>query len=251
MENLTSRSNPVCVHLRKLGKSKSYREEHEQFLCDGRKLLEEALSSGFDIEIVLTTEPLEYLFPENTYIYLTHDTLIDSISPLQSSQGLLFVCRIPKAAECDFRTGTHILLDNIQDPGNVGTILRTAHAFGIKSVILNEGSADVYNPKTIRASMGAVFKQLFIHKNSDGIRKLKKDGVRFIGTSSDYSSINIEDVDLSDSIIIFGNEGQGISDDLLSLCDEVMTIPLAPDCESINVAAAASIVMWETVRKKG
>ena len=248
MEKLTSRSNPVCVHLRKLGKSKSYREEHGQFLCDGKKLLEEALYSGLDIDIVLTTEDLEYTFPESTFVYHTHDVLIDSISPLQTSQGLLFACQIPKASECDFHTGTHILLDDIQDPGNAGTIIRTAHAFGIKSVILSEGSVDIYNPKTIRAAMGATFKQLIISKSKTEINELKQNGVRFIGTSGNYSSVDIKDADFNDSIIILGNEGKGISDDLLSVCDDVITIPLVPDSESINVAIAASIVIWEAMR---
>ena len=248
MEKLTSRSNPVCVHLRKLGKSKSYREEHSQFLCDGKKLLEEALNSGIEIDIVLTTESLEYTFAEDTYVYLTHDVLIDSISPLQSSQGLIFVCRIPQTGECDFSSGSHILLDNIQDPGNVGTIIRTAHAFGLKSVVLTGGSADIYNPKTVRASMGAVFKQLIVTKNFNDIKKLKKSGVRLIGSSNDISATDIKSTNVSNSMILLGNEGQGISEELLALCDETVRIPLSPDCESLNVAIAASVIMWEAIR---
>ena len=238
----------MCVHLRKLGKSKSYRDEHGQFLCDGKKLLEEALNSGVDIDIVLTTKSLEYSFQEDTYVYLTHDILIDSISPLQTPQDLLFVCRIPQVGECDHSTGTHLLLDNIQDPGNVGTIIRSAFAFGIPSVILTDGSADIYNPKTVRASMGAVFKQHITVMSNDKIAGLKKDGVRFIGSSSSSTAVDIKTAELKNTIIVLGNEGQGISAELLALCDEVITIPLSPDSESINVAAAASIIMWEAVR---
>jgi TrmH family RNA methyltransferase len=231
--------------MRKLAKSKTYRDEHSQFLCDGKKLLEEALSSGVVIDIVLTTECLEYTFPDYTRVYLAHKDLIDSISPLQTSQGLLFAGRIPGENDCGYSTGTHILLDSIQDPGNVGTIIRTALAFGIKSVILTEETADIYNPKTVRASMGAVFKQHLKIKAVNEITELKKSGVRFIGTSNDSASIDIKLTNLNNSIIILGNEGQGISDNLLSLCDEVITIPLAQGCESLNVAAAAAIVMWE------
>ena len=246
MENITSRNNPVCVHLRKLGKSKSYRDKHEQFLCEGKKMLDEALKSGIQIDIVLTTESLDYTFPEHANVYLTHDTVIDSVSPLQTSQGLLFVCRMPQSGECDLHTGTHFLLDNIQDPGNVGTIIRSALAFGIKSVILTEGCADIYNPKTLRASMGATFKQQITSKDINEITELKKNGLRFIGTSSDSTSVNISKSDFSNSIIILGNEGQGISNELLTLCNEVVTIPLSSECESINVAIAASIIMWES-----
>ena len=251
MENITSRSNPVCVHLRKLGKSKSYREEHVQFLCDGNKLLEEALNSSIDIDIVLTTKSLEYTFADDTCVYLTHDNIIDSISPLQTSQRLLFVCRFPQPGEYDLHCGTHLLLDNIQDPGNVGTIIRSALAFGIKSVIVTEGSADIYNPKTLRASMGAIFKQKIISKDISEITELKKSGVKLIGTSSDSTSVDIRNADFNNSIIILGNEGQGISKELLSLCEEIVTIPLAQDCESINVAAAASILMWEACKGVG
>ena len=251
MENITSRNNPVCVHLRKLGKSKSYREEHEQFLCEGKKMLEEALRCGIVIDIVLTTENLEYSFAENTYVYSTHDIIIDSISPLKTPQSVLFVCHIPQQTECDLYSGTHFLLDNIQDPGNVGTIIRSALAFGVKSIILTGGCADIYNPKTLRASMGATFKQHIISKNINEMTELKKNGVRLIGTSSDNTSINISKTDFSNSIIILGNEGQGISKQLLSLCDEIVTIPLSPDCESINVAVAASIIMWESYERNG
>ena len=235
----------MCVHLRKLGKSKSYREEHGQFLCDGRKLLEEALESGAVIDIVLTTVALEYVFPDNTYVYFAHDSLIDSISPLQTSQNILFVCRFPQFDIGDFTSGTHLLLDNIQDPGNVGTIMRTAHAFDIKSVILTEGSADIFNPKTIRASMGAVFKQPTYSMDFNDIKKLKDKKIKFIGSSNNNCSINIKDTAISNSIIILGNEGQGISRELIDVCDVMVKIPLSPNCESLNVAVAASIISWE------
>jgi len=201
-----------------------------------------------DIDIVLSSEVLDYDFSENIYVYLSHDSLIDSISPLQTSQGLLFVCRFPQVVDCDFSEGTHLLLDNVQDPGNVGTIIRTAHAFGIRSVILTEGSADIYNPKTLRASMGAVFKQQVCYKSNDDIKALIKNNVKFLGTSNDIGSIDITDINLKNAIIILGNEGQGVSQDLLEICCDVINIPLSPDCESLNVAAAATIIAWEAVR---
>jgi len=250
MEKITSRSNPVCVHLRKLGKSRSYREEQGQFLCDGKKLFDEAVSNGADISIVLTSEALDCDFPESTRVCYADDSLIDSLSPLKNSQGLLFVCRTIQSVECDFKAGTHLLLDDVQDPGNVGTIIRTAHAFGIKSVILTEASADVYNPKTIRASMGAVFKQGLIRMSIDNIRELKRTGVRFAGSSNEINSFDIKSTDLANTVIILGSEGQGISNELLALCDVMIKIPLSPDCESLNVAVAASIIMWETIRKE-
>ena len=248
MEKLTSRSNPVCVHVKKLGRSKSYREEHGEFLCDGKTLLNEAVQNGADIKIVLTSRDLKVKLPQNTRVYHVREDLIDSLSPLKNSLGLLFTCSFISNDDCDYHKGTHVLLDRVQDPGNVGTIIRNAHAFGVESVMLVEGSADIYNPKTIRASMGAIFKQRICNKTQDKIIELKQSGVKFIGTSNDSDSVDIKQADLRNAVIVLGNEGQGISDSLRKLCEEMVKIPLSSDCESLNVAIAAAIVMWESIR---
>ena len=245
MENLTNRSNPVSKHVKKLGADRRYREENGQFLCDGEKLLDEAIKSGIDIEIIITSKELNRAITEKTRIFYASNELIDSLSPLKNSQGLLFTCKKPAHTNCDFLTGTHILLDNIQDPGNVGTIIRTAYAFGIKSVILTEGSADIYNPKTIRATMGAVFNQCIYIMNEKEIFSLNEKGVKFVGAVNNINSDDITNTSITNSIIIFGNEGQGISNPLLSICSDMVRIPLSESCESLNVAIAAAIFMWE------
>ena len=250
MEKITSRGNSVCNHIRKLGKDRKYREDNREFLCDGLKLLNEAVKSKVDIITVLTAEKLPFDIPANTRVYCADEDIIDSLSPLKNSQGLLFTCRINEPYDSDYRHGNHILLDNIQDPGNVGTIIRSAHAFGIESVILTESSADIYNPKSVRATMGAIFRQRFVRKTLNEINSIKQNGVKFIGTSNDNSSTDIEQADLRDSVLILGNEGKGISDELMALCDKMIKIPLSPDCESLNVAIAASIVMWEISRRE-
>jgi len=249
VEKINSRSNPICVHIKKLGKSKRYRDEQGVFLCDGIKLLDEALKSGVEIETVLFAREADYSLPPETRVYHVQESLIDSLSPLQSPQGVLFTCGMREVNVPDFSKGTHFLLDSIQDPGNVGTIIRCAHAFGVDSLILTEASADIYNPKTIRASMGAIFKQSIMYLDKEKICKLKESGVRFLGASNDSDSVNIKQVILNDSIIILGNEGQGISDGFKKLCSQMMKIPVSSDCESINVAAAASIIMWEASQK--
>jgi TrmH family RNA methyltransferase len=250
MEKLTSRRNPVCVHLKKLGAEKSYREEHKLFLCNGEKLLFEALKSNAGIEIILTSKEITYTLPAGARVYGAQSSLIDSLSPLVNSQGLMFACRFPNIDKRDFTNETNLLLDNIQDPGNVGTIMRSACAFGIGSVILTKGSADPYNPKSIRASMGAIFNQHHCYMNIDGIIKLKKAGARFIGTSNTGDCTDVIEANLDGAIIVLGNEGQGVSGELLALCDDVVTIPLSPGCESLNVAVAASILMWEANGKR-
>ena len=246
MMNLTSRSSTIAKHIKKLGKSKSYRDEHGQFLCVGEKLFEEALKNGCDIEVVITSKNLEHELSENVRVYYADDSIIDSLSPTQNSQGLIFTCNIPTIDNVDHKKGTHILLDCIQDPGNLGTIIRSALAFGMDSVILTDGCADIYNPKTVRASMGAIFKQSVVYMTRDEIDELKSLGVRFIVASNEADSVDISKARLNDSIIVLGSEGQGVSDYLTDLCDDMIKIPISPDVESINVSTAASIIMWET-----
>ena len=245
VEKITSRSNPVCLHVKKLGKSKNYRDEHKQFLCDGEKLLSEAISAGAQIEVVLSSSSVLDKLSENIRVYHVEESMMDSLSPLKSPQDLLFVCSYPQLSVCNFQEGTHVLLDGVQDPGNVGTILRSAYAFGIKSVILTEGCADIYNPKTIRASMGAIFKQRVYTMSNDEISNLKQSGAKLIGAENKECAIDITKADLSNSIIMLGNEGQGISKELLTLCDEMVKIPISTGSESLNVAVAGSIIMWE------
>jgi TrmH family RNA methyltransferase len=158
---------------------------------------------------------------------------------------VLFVCRIKEFSDLDYTKGTHILLDGIQDPGNVGTIIRSACAFGMDSIILTDDSADVYNPKSVRASMGAIFRLPIVRKTYDEIHEIRKAGVKFAGTSNSTRAIDVRQADFSNKVIILGNEGRGISYNLFALCDEVVKIPLSPGCESLNVAIAASIIMWE------
>ena len=250
MKKLSSKSNPVCFHMRKLGKSKSYRDEHKEFICDGFKLLHEAVSCDAKIDTVLTSEFFDIRLPKETRVYLADNDIIESVSPLSNPQGVVFSCRYKETESCDFNKGTHILLDTVQDPGNVGTIIRCANAFGIKSVILAGASADIYNPKTIRATMGALFMQKFFYISKNEIDALKESGVRFIGASNDANATDIKNADLNNVVIILGNEGKGISERLLGLCDSMIRIPLSPECDSINVAAAASIIMWESAKGK-
>ena len=247
MKTITSRKNPVAMHLKKLGNSRAYREERGEFLCDGIKLLEEAVSSGIEIVSVITSNEIPLALPSNTAIYNADRELIDSLSPLKNSQDTLFSCKTPPNymdGHSEFK-GTHILLDGMQDPGNVGAIIRTADAFNIDSVILTEGCADPFNPKTIRASMGAIFRQRINNVTMAELLALKESGTRFVGAAQGEDCLDIRSVRPDDAIIAIGSEGQGLSSDVLSLCDEKITIPIAPQCESLNAATAAAIIIWQ------
>jgi len=249
MERITSRKNPLCVHIKKLGASKSYRFASGEFLCDGLKLLDEAVNNGAVVKTVLTCSELPFPLPLETRVCFTSRDIIDSLSPLKNSQDTLFVCQMPDGGENRMSgAGSAMLLDSLQDPGNVGTIIRTADALGIFEVMLYGSCADLYNPKTIRATMGAVFRQKVTSISLDELKSLVGSGVRILGASVGEDCCDIARMDLSGSIIAIGSEGNGLSEPILSLCDELITIPISPGCDSLNAATAASIIMWELVR---
>ncbi|MDR2590395.1 MAG: RNA methyltransferase, partial [Oscillospiraceae bacterium] len=240
MEKITSRRNKCVIHAKKLSESKSYRAEHKQFICDGEKLFSEAILSNADIQSVFVTDENWQAQTNNINVYFITLDLLSYISSQKNPQGILFICNIPENTPVDLKIGTHISLDNVQDPGNVGTIIRSANAFGIDSVILTGETADLYNPKTIRASMGAIFKQKVLYLTYE---KLEQSGARFIGTTSNKKAQSLLGFDLSNSVIVFGSEGQGISKTVEKLCTEMINIPLDDNVESLNVATAATIIM--------
>jgi len=233
------------MHIKKLGASRGYRESCGEFLCDGLKLLEEAVNSDAVVVSVLTSSYVPFPLPVETRVYYTDKGIIDSLSPLTNAQDTLFTCKIPGGAPCcGYGEGTHILLDGLQDPGNVGTIVRTANAFRISSVILTGGCADPYNPKAVRATMGAIFRQRIGFMSISDLEVAKRDGARLIGAALGENSKDVSSVVLKGSIIAIGSEGQGLSGQVLALCDECVMIPIAPECESLNAAIAAAIIIY-------
>jgi len=234
--------------MKKLGASADYREESGEFLCDGIKLLEEAVISGAEISVVLTSAHLPFPLSVDTRVYFAERGLIDSLSPLQHSQDTLFSCRKQPPHDFVYTGGTHILLDGMQDPGNVGTIIRTANAFGMHSLILTGNYADPYNPKTIRASMGAIFRQKIFRMKISDLAALRENGAEFIGAAFGRDCTDVSSADLKEKIIAIGSEGRGLSEKVLDLCGSKITIPVAPECESLNAAAAAAIIIWVASR---
>ena len=246
----------MALHLKKLGSSRSYREESGEFLCDGIKLLEDAVNSGARITAVIASTQIPFPLSVDTRVFFADRDLIDSLSPLKNAQNILFSCKIPSFGvlfETETRssidkTGVHILLDEVQDPSNVGAIIRTANALRVKSVIMTGGCADPYNPKAVRASMGAIFRQMIYPMSFSELQQQRGAGARFIAAMPGEGSRDITAIELKDAIICIGSEGKGLSENVLSLCDERVTIPLAPGSESLNAAAAAAIIIWEATK---
>lgn len=253
MKTISSRRNPICVHLKKLGSSGSYRKQTGEFLCDGIKLLEEAVNYGADISVVLTTKDIPIKLKDDVDVYYVESALLNSLSSLKNSQDILFSCKIPEPESLSDISGTHILLVNLQDPGNVGTIIRTANAFGIKSVMLTADCADPYNPKTIRGTMGSIFRQNIKTVSHNDLIAYKNKGKKIIGAALSNDCRDFREITYENTIIAIGNEGAGLPDFILDLCDEKVVIPIAKESESLNAAVAASIIMCEAKHyvKKG
>lgn len=241
MEYIKSRKNEKIAHLKKLGADRRYRAETGLILCDGEKLLREAISHGVQIEYVLTCRE-EFDAQDNVRVLYAPREMIDFISPLKTAQDIVFSCR-PKVWEKRLDGG--VILENIQDPGNVGAMIRSANAFGIKNVMLLGDCADMYNPKTVRAAMGALFRQSTFKIDYDDVRRMRDVGIPIYGAALAPDSRPLDEADLGGCVFAIGNEGRGLSDEMLSLCDEKIIIPMNPDCESLNAAAAACVIMWE------
>ena len=251
MEHITSRSNPVCTHFRHLAAKKTYREEQREFLCDSPKLLEEAVRWGAEILTVLYTAGMELPeLPASVRAAEVSGSVMQAVSPMETPQGMVFSCRMPDAVLPQQLTGRHYLvLDGVQDPGNVGTILRTADAFHADGLFLVNGCADLYNPKTVRATMGALFRCPVWRCTVEQLHTLlKTSGIPLYGAALRADTVDARSVDYSRCAIAIGSEGRGLTDDMLAVCDQTVLIPMSAHCESLNAASAATVLLWEAAR---
>ncbi len=249
MERITSRKNAYIRHLRLLAADGAYRREKGEFLCDGKKLLQEALASGGRIISVLWKEEAEQVQGlEAAAQYAAPAELFAYASPMSNSPGPLFTVAVPGCGKPG-QLGNAVVLENVQDPGNVGTVLRTANAFGIDAVILTGDCADPYHPKTVRASMGAIFRQRILQLELPYLRDFLDDwGLPLYGAALDPTAQDVRDAELWNAAVAIGSEGRGLSGELLALCRQKILIPMQPGSESLNAAVAAAIIMWEMSR---
>lgn len=248
-QRLTSRKNPTVQRLRALAADGALRRAEGEYVCDGRKLLLEALDKGAAIRCVLWKETAEELPALSGVPQFTAPAdLFDYVSPMKNSPGPVFSVAMPEtAAEPVFDRA--ILLENVQDPGNVGTLLRTAAAMGVKTVLLCGACADVYSPKTARAAMGAVFRETVLRVEPAEAKALAaKNGLPLYGAALSERARDIRTLDLRRAVVAIGSEGRGLSRELLELCDGELIIPMAAGSESLNAALAGAIVLWEMAR---
>jgi len=247
MDIITSRTNPLCTHFRKLASSRSYRERSGECLCDSPKLLTEALTHGAAVHTVVATPSVTLPpLPEGVRAVQGPEDVMASVSPAQTPQGVLSVCPMtPQSAPAKLEGAVYMVLDGVQDPGNVGTILRTAHAFGFDDVILSPGCADLYNEKVIRSTQGALFHMNCVQRGlREAMDELRKQDVRIYATALHHDAIPLSQLHApSRFALIFGNEGQGVEEALIAASDAALYIEMA-QFESLNVAVAAAICMY-------
>ncbi len=249
MEKITSRKNRIIGHFRSIANDKAYREECREYICDGEKTLQEALRYGAEIKCVLWKGKAgEAELPETVQQYYAPPELFEYASPLRSSAGPAFTVKMPDRTD-EPKLERVIVLENLQDPGNVGTVIRTANAFCIDAVILVGACADLYNPKTVRASMGAIFRQRVLEMDIAQLDELtQRHCLPLIGAALSDKAADLRRVEIHRAAVAVGSEGRGLSKELLDICGGELIIPMNPDSESLNAAVAASIIMWEMSR---
>jgi len=243
-QRITSRKNPLLQQVKKLLSSRKAREEAGLFAADGTKLLTEAVKYFPGLDTVILSDGVEAEIPETVRRIRVPGDVMESISPMASPQGALFLCRLPEKKQFTPTPGM-LLLDGIQDPGNLGTILRTADALDIPVVLL-EGCADPYSHKVVRSSMGAVFRTEVVQAKWEEVKAACTAANIPIGvTALSERAKDLRQWDLKQMAVVIGSEGQGVRREILDSADAELIIPMNPHCESLNAAVAATIVMWQ------
>ncbi len=243
-QTITSRKNPLLQQVKKLLTSKKARQEAGLFVFDGTKLLEEAVRYCPGLDTVILSEGVQAQVPEGVRLVRVPQDVMASISPMSTPQGALMLCRLPQSRPFAPQPGT-LLLDGIQDPGNLGTILRTADALDIPVALL-EGCADPYSHKVVRSSMGAVLRRDVVQTTwEEAAKALAEAGIPVAVTALNDQARDIRQAKLGTMAVVIGSEGQGVRPEILSSAAHALIIPMNCHCESVIAAVAATIVMWQ------
>jgi TrmH family RNA methyltransferase len=245
---ITSLNNEKIKEYIKL-KDKKYRKINNLFIIEGEHLVKEAYKKGLLKELILLDDTKLDLDIDVDTIYVTKE-IINKITDLETSPNILGICKI---ANNDKLVGNkYLILDNIQDPGNLGTIIRSAKAFNIDTIILSKDTVDLYNPKVVRATQGIMFHiNIVITDIEYIINELKKKGIKIFGTDvkNGMTPSSIPSIDKDKFALVMGNEGSGVKEEIKKLCDDNLYIKMNNEVESLNVAVATSIILYEFNRR--
>ncbi|MGG5317102.1 TrmH family RNA methyltransferase [Enterococcus sp. AZ072] len=253
MKEIQSNKNPFIKEIKKL-QQKKYRQQTNSYILEGFHLVQEAFNAGAEIQEVFVNprgqkEWADWLAERFPEYYLVSDEILKMLADQPTPQGMAAVVSMTEDTIEQF-TGAWLLLDQVQDPGNVGTMIRTADAAGFSGVVLGEGTVDLYNPKTLRSMQGSHFHLAVVsRKLPELISELQSQKFTIFGTALDKNAKNYQTVDVQvDFALVMGNEGQGMRPDLLAMTDANLYIPIKGQAESLNVAVAAGILMFKLIK---
>lgn len=259
---ITSKDNETIKHIKKL-KEKKYREEYNEFIVEGIKMIEEALAENAKIKTIIICDDcknqgsipsdLMYEIAKLNCIYVA-EKIFNTITDVINPQGIMAIIEknTNKEIAIDYKESNFLILDNIQDPGNMGTILRTADSLNINQIIVSKGSSDIYNLKVVRSTMGAIFRVKVIESDNlvKTIKEMKKHKINIYATDLETDK-SIYDVDYTKSAIVIGNEANGVSKEILEEATQKIKIPMIGKTESLNAAVATSIILYHAYRDLG
>ena len=260
MQTITSKDNELIKHIRKL-KDKKYRDESNEYVVEGVKLVEEAVKENAKIKQIIVCEDTTRTYEIPTHIMLeiakyecisVSDKIFNIITQVTNPQGIMAIIeKNAQDAQIDYTQDIIVALDDVQDPGNLGTILRTVDSIGLNQIIVSKGTADAFNSKVVRSTMGAIFriKIIEVENLAQAIKEMRKHHFKLMVTSLQTEN-SIYDIDFNKKIIVIGNEANGVSKEIQDMADEKAKIPMLGRTESLNASVAAGVVMYEYVRQK-
>lgn len=255
---IESRSNEKIKTALKLSESSRFRREKGEFFLEGMRLCSDAAESGTELRQLFFTEKARLKNPEKVdwliscsdSAYLISEEIAAKIADTQSNQGVFAVCGMRDRADCKLhKVGRYIALENIQDPANLGAIIRTAEALGIDAAIISR-CCDCYNPKAQRAAMGSLLRlpMIFCENLPIFLTECKTSGIRVFASTPDENATPVTSVRLNGAaIVVIGNEGNGVSPETMAVCEK-LTVPMKGRAESLNASMAAAILMWEMMK---
>ena len=260
MQRITSKENEFVKHVKKL-KDKKYRDINNEYIIEGIKLVREAIEEKARIKQIILCDDCEkneaiakelmYEIAKYECIYVT-EKIFKHLSEVQTPQGILAVMeKSGQEAEIDYTQELMVALDEIQDPGNLGTILRTVDSIGLTQILVSKGTSDAYSPKVVRSTMGAIFRVKIIECEDlkQTLKQIKKHKFKIV-VSSLQTENTIYHMDYKKKVIVIGNEANGVSQEIQNQADEKVKIPMLGKTESLNASVATGILLYEYVRQK-
>ena len=260
MQTITSKDNELIKHIRKL-KDKKYRDESNEYVVEGVKLVEEAVKENAKIKQIIVCEDTTrtYEIPTNIMLEIAKyecisvsDKIFNIITQVTNPQGIMAIIeKNAQNAKIDYTQDIIVALDDIQDPGNLGTILRTVDSVGLNQILVSKGTADCYNPKVVRSTMGAIFRVKIIECENleKTLKEVRKHKFKLVVTSLQTEK-SLYDVKFDKKVIVIGNEANGVEPNIQDMADEKIKIPMLGKTESLNASVATGIVLYEYVRQK-